>query len=121
LTLGPVQELRAYVGDWGGRPWVDLTFCVAAYTGARRSGILRSRVDDFDAGVITIRENKRDRPREITFRSVPISARLRQVLRTWLQLEHPRGPCTICGHGRRPLTRQRMTKEFRSAVVGSRL
>jgi integrase len=39
---------------------MNVAFCIAAYTGARRSEILRSRVDDidFDAGTITIREKK---------------------------------------------------------------
>jgi len=121
LTLAQAQELLAHVRARGGRPWVHVAFCLAAYTGARRSEILRSRVDDldFDAGTITIREKKRDSSREMTFRTVPMSAGLRQVLREWLQDDRPGGPHTICGHGGRPLTRQAMTKAFRSAVDGS--
>ncbi len=121
LTLGQVQELIGQVEAHRGRLWVHVAFCIAAYTGARRSEILRSRVDDldFDAGTITIREKKRDRSREMTFHTVPVSAGLRQVLREWLQDDHPGGPYTICGHGGRPLTRQAMTKAFRSAVDGT--
>jgi integrase len=100
---------------------VYVAFCLAAYTGARRSEILRSRVDDldFDAGTITIREKKRDRTREMTFRTVPMSAGLREVLRSWLQADHSSGQHTIFGRGGRPLTRQMITKAFRSAVDGS--
>jgi integrase len=121
LTLNQVQELLGHVQARNGRPWVHVAFCIAAYTGARRSEILRSRVEDldFDAGTITIREKKRDRTREMTFRSVPMSTGPKDVLRTWLQAEHPGGPYTICGQGGRPLTRQMMTKAFRSAVDGS--
>jgi integrase len=121
LTLGQVQELLAHVRGRGGRPWVYVALCLAAYTGARRSEILRSRVDDldFDAATITIREKKRDRTREMTFRTVPMSAGLKEALRSWLQSEHPGGPYTICGHDGRSLTRQAMTKAFRSAVDGS--
>jgi len=118
LTLGQVQELLGHVQARNGGPWVHVAFCIAAFTGARRSEILRSRRDDldFDAGTITIREKKRDRTREMTFRSLPMSAGLTEVLRSWLQAEYPGGPYTICGRGGRPLTRQMMTKAFRSAV-----
>jgi integrase len=121
LTLGQVQELLAHVKARGGRPWVYVAFCLAAYTGARRSEILRSRIDDldFEAGTITIREKKRDRTREMTFRTVPMAARLRQVLRAWLQDDHPGGAYTICGRGGQPLTRQTMTKAFRAGLEGS--
>jgi integrase len=118
LTLGEVQELLGHVRARGGRPWVYVAFRLAAYTGARRSEILRSRLDDldFEAGTMTIREKKRDRSREMTFRTVPMSVGLRQVLGEWLQDDHPGGPYTICGHGGRPLIHQAMTKVFRSAV-----
>jgi integrase len=94
LTLPQVQELLGHVLTTGGRPWMSVAFCIAAYTGARRSEILRSRVDDidFDARTIMIREKKRDRTREMTFRSVPMSAGLSNVLREWLDGDHPGGP-----------------------------
>jgi integrase len=54
LTLGQVHALLAHVRARNGRPWVHVAFCFAAYTGARQSEIVRSRVDDidFDAGTI---------------------------------------------------------------------
>ncbi len=122
LTLSQVHELIDHVGSRQGRPWVFVAFCLAAYTGARRSEILRSRVDDldFEGGMITIREKKRERSREMTFRTVPIADVLRRVLRAWLDENHPGGPFTLCGEGGSPFTRQMMTKAFRSAVKGSR-
>ena len=94
LTLAQVQELLAHVQALGGRPWVHVGFCIAAYRGARRSEILRSRVDDldFEAGTITIREKKRDRSREMTFRSVPMSRGLKEVLRCGSNPTTPAGP-----------------------------
>ena len=75
---------------------------------------------DFDAGTITIREKKRDRSREMKFRTVPMADVLGRVLRAWLDENHPGGPFTLCGQGGSPFTRQMMTKAFRSAVKGSR-
>jgi len=63
--------------------------CFAAYTGARRSEILRSELSDldFNSGVITIREKKRCRGK-LSTRAVPMQATLRGVLTSWLN-EHP--------------------------------
>jgi integrase len=121
LTLGQVKELLAHVRDRGGRPWVHVAFCLAAYTGARRSEMLRSRVDDldFESGTITIREKKRDRSREMTFRTVPLAPSLIELLRGWLDGGHTGGPYTICGRDGRPLSRQMLAKAFRAAVEGS--
>ena len=69
--------------------------------------------------MITIREKKRDRSREMTFRTVPIAGVLRSVLRAWLDESHPAGPYMLCRQGGRPFTRQMMTKAFRSAVKES--
>ena len=63
--------------------------CFAAYTGARRSEVLRSELDDLDfvSSVITIREKKRVRGKMST-RTVPMQPTLRKVLTNWLT-EHP--------------------------------
>ena len=69
--------------------------------------------------MITIREKKRDRSREMTFRTVPMADVLRGVLRVWLDENHSGGPYTLCGRGERPFTRQMISKAFRSAVKES--
>ena len=63
----------------------------AAYTGARRSELLRSQVEDFDMelGFLTIREKKRVRSQHST-RRVPICDALRPILESWFD-EHPGG------------------------------
>jgi integrase len=121
LTLAQVEELLSFVHSRGGRPWVHVAFSIAAYTGARRSEILRSRVDDldFEAGTVTIREKKRDRSREMTFRTVPMAHGLKEALRAWLDDYHPGGPYTLSVKDGRPMTRQALTKAFRAAVKES--
>ena len=70
-------------------------FVFAAHTGARRSEILRSRLEDLDFGAltVTIRERKRVKGRR-TFRRVPMSPLFASVMRAWLA-EHPGGAFTI--------------------------
>jgi integrase len=67
----------------------------AAYTGARRSELLRSQIEDFDMelGFLTIREKKRVRSQHST-RRVPICEALRPVLESWFD-EHPGGTHTF--------------------------
>jgi hypothetical protein len=121
LTLGQVQELLEHVKAERGRSWVYVAFCLAAYTGARRSEIQRSRVDDFDfeADTVTIREKKRDRSSEMTFRTQPMCVPLKEVLRRWFTHWHPGGPYAVCGRGGKVLSRQMLAKAFRLAVEGS--
>jgi len=70
-------------------------FMIAAHTGARRSEIIRSEIDDIDltGGMIVIREQKRVRGR-LTTRSVPLSPRLAEALDAWLS-QHPGGRQTF--------------------------
>jgi integrase len=70
-----------------------------AHTGARRSEMTRTRVEDFDFEVmeVTIREKKRDRTVKETRRRVPMTATLERVMREWLG-RHPGGAFAFC-HG----------------------
>ncbi|MFN3194021.1 MAG: tyrosine-type recombinase/integrase [Aureliella sp.] len=57
----------------------------AAYTGARRSELLRSQIEDIDleSGQMVIREKKRTRGQRST-RAVPISPKLNDILVKWM-------------------------------------
>jgi hypothetical protein len=66
----------------------------AAHTGARRSELLASKLCDFDATHMTIREKKRIKGKRST-RRVPVSAKLRKVLDDWRAI-HPGGNFTFC-------------------------
>lgn len=61
----------------------------AAHTGARRSEIVRSQVNDFDfgAGAVTIHEKKRTRGKRTT-RTVPLSPKMNEVFKVWIA-NHP--------------------------------
>ena len=90
--LGHVRQVEA-------PPFVYPMFVFVAHTGARRSEMMRSRVSDFDfdRGMVTIREKKKDRGFKETRREVEMSSLLREVMKDWLA-RHPGGPFTFC-HG----------------------
>jgi integrase len=120
LTLEEIDELLQFVRKVSRQAFVYVMFCLAAHTGARRSEILRSRVDDFDfdSETVTLREKKRDRSKELTFRSVPMSPFLKKVMREWFA-EHPGGQLTICEEPGKPLSPQLAAHHFRWTVDGS--
>jgi integrase len=101
---------------------VHVAVSLAAYTGARRSEILRSQIDDvnLDAGTFTIREKKRDHSREFTFRTVPLAAGLKKTLRDWFSSQHPGGRFTLCGSEGGSLSLAVLSKAFRRGVRKSR-
>ena len=110
LTLTELEELLAFVKHrWKGSrfPWVYPMFCFAIFTGARRSEILRSQVQDldFEANEVVIREKKKDRSKKETLRQVPMAAPFRKALQEWLKV-HPGGLFTFCKKESEPLTAQ---------------
>lgn len=92
LTIDELAELLTEVKAKPSQPFVYPMISMAAYTGARRSELLRTRIADVDfkAMVVTIHERKRVRGKSTT-RRIPISPVLCQVLKDWLQI-HPGGP-----------------------------
>jgi integrase len=71
-------------------------FVFAAYTGARRSEICRSQIEDFDfvTGRVKIREKKRSRQQAQTVRFVDLHPRLAEAMKSWFA-KHPGGAATI--------------------------
>jgi integrase len=101
-------------------PFVFPMFAFCAYTGARRSEILRSEQDDWDfaAGEVAIRQKKADTSRNFTLRQVPIHPALSVVMRAWFE-RHPGGPFTICTANQKQIGPRMATKYFTSALAGS--
>ena len=68
----------------------------AAHTGARRSELMGSRIDDidFDAETVTIRDEKRVRGKRKT-RVVPLSPVLKDTLWKWINGQHAGGQKTF--------------------------
>jgi integrase len=121
LTLPEIGEVMDFVKSRTAHPFVFPMFIFAAHTGARRSEMLRSQIDDFDfaAGVVTIREKKKDRSKEMTFRTVPMSPLLRKTMSEWFAT-HPGGRLTICQVSDQPVTVQRAGQNFRRVLEGSK-
>jgi integrase len=121
LSVPQVVELLAYVKKSSHFPFVYPMFVFAAHTGARRSEIIRSQVDDFDFArkIVRIREKKRDKTRLLTFRHVPLSPLLRTVMEDWFT-KHPGGHLVICQEPNVPLTPQMAAHHFLWAVEGSK-
>ncbi len=98
LDMDRVTKLLRDIKRYSQFPFVHPMFACAAYTGARRSELIRSQLSDIDmeAMVITFREKKRVRGR-LSTRQVPISSPLQKILSAWLKV-HPGGPHTFCHH-----------------------
>lgn len=91
LTLSEITELLLCISGKSRNAFIHPIIATAAFTGARRSELLRAQMRDFDlqAGTMTIREKKRNRQRYTT-RLVPLSAALSDVLADWFK-QHPGG------------------------------
>jgi integrase len=113
LYLDTIQitELLSYVKAKRAPYWVYPMMVMAAHTGARRSEMIRAKLEDIDmsAGVITIREKKRARGM-LTTRRVPISRMLSGTLKPLLK--HQNGKLYVFGEGDRPLSVQATHKAF---------
>ena len=67
-----IADFLKYVAENGKVPWLHPAMAIAAYTGARRSEIMRSEIRDFDFGrdVVTLREKKRKHSKSLSYRTV---------------------------------------------------
>ncbi len=91
LTRAELTEFLAFAQAKSTEPHLFPMLAFAGHTGARRSELLRLRVDDVDleAGTAVVRERKKSRGRRTT-RRVPVSGFLAAALRDWLRV-HPGG------------------------------
>jgi integrase len=91
LTLPEIANLLGYVKVTARHPFIYPMFCFAAHTGARRSEILRTRINDVDleAATVCIHERKRSKDKR-TSRRVALTPFLVNVLKEWLST-HPGG------------------------------
>jgi len=105
LSMAEINDLLKHVKTNAALPCIYPMFAVAAFTGARRSEILRSQLSDIDFKnkVITIREKKRVRGMHST-RRVPISSALEKVLKGWLK-QHSGTSFTFYHHDKIPRSR----------------
>ena len=111
LTKAEMDEALEIIRAEAAHPWIHPMAATAAFTGARRSELIRMRVSDVDfaANVVVVREKKRVRGK-LTTRRVPLGKALAAILRDYLAT-HPGGPYFFChaGHVERSKTRSRTT------------
>ncbi|MCA9078282.1 MAG: site-specific integrase [Planctomycetaceae bacterium] len=120
LSALEVEDLLNEVLLKAHQPFVYPLFLFAAHTGARRSELLRSRIEDFrfDLGTVHIREKKRSRQQSTTYRRVPLSKRLQDGMREWFE-KHPGGQHTITA-STVPLSPSDATNWFRSTIKNTK-
>ncbi len=96
LTVAEVEETLRVAAAPGRPAFFSPMLCTAAYTGVRRSELLRIRVEDVscETRTLLIREKKRARGQRTT-RRVPIPVPLEAILKDWLT-RHPGGPVLFC-------------------------
>jgi integrase len=131
LARGEVQEVLDYVQEHAQQPFVLPMFVIAAHTGARRSEILRSQIDDIDfrSRTMLIREKKKNHDKSLTYRRIPMTKLLLDTLTQWLS-QHPGGQYTICEGlhtvrgksraGYEGLTRSEAHDHFKRTLRGSK-
>src|SRR5262249_20426862 len=131
LTRPELEEFLAYVRLNGTLPWLYPMVVFAAYTGARRSELLRALASDVDlsAGTATIREKKRVVGKRST-RTAPLAPKLAEAIRDWLAVR-PDGPALFCqaedvGRSRKrrtgptPVTKDEAHDHFKRTLAGSK-
>jgi integrase len=120
LRPAEINELLAWVKSRPISPWVYPILCFAAHTGARRSEIVRVLPSDLDlaAGVVTIREKKRDK-RKLTTRRVPLTPFLKEILASWLK-ERGSGKTLFCKNDGREISPREAMNYFDRALRTSK-
>lgn len=82
-------------------PYIYPAIAFVAYTGARRSEMFRTLIDDVNGRVI-LREKKRSQEYCVTFRELPLHPQLSEILDDWLNV-HPGGQFLFCKRSGKPL------------------
>lgn len=120
LRPAEITELLEYVKTRPVSPWVLPMFVFAAYTGARRSEIVRALPSDIDLpnGFITLRERKRDKTKTTT-RRVPISPVLRESLVQWMK-DRTNGKTLFCKGDGKAIAPREAHNYFQRALRTSR-
>jgi integrase len=119
-----LEEALKIVRANAAHAWIYPMVCTAAYTGARRSELIRMQPTDVDfkANVVIIREKKRV-PGKLTTRRVPLTTALASVLKEYLAT-HDGGPHLFCHAGpvERSRTRSKTTgyKDMKSRPSGGK-
>ncbi len=121
LTRDEIADVLAHVRGHAPSDWLYPLMVTAAYTGARRSELLRSRVEDFDFEhkTVTLREKKKSKLRE-TLRTVDMTSAVAAVIKEYFATTHPGGVYAFAIHANRPISDGTSRKAFRGVMRTSR-
>jgi integrase len=121
LTKGEIAEVIAHVREHAPSDWLYPFFVAAAHTGARRSELLRARVEDFDFEhkVVTLREKKKSKTRE-TLRTVDMTPLVESVVRDYFATTHPGGMYAFVINANVPISDGTSRKAFRGVMRTSK-
>lgn len=121
LDRTQVDEVLGYVKQHAPSDWLYPFFVAAAHTGARRSELLRARVEDFDFEnkVVLVREKKKSRSRE-TFRTVDMTPFVASVMKGYFADGHPGGVYAFSIEPNRPISDGTSRKAFRGVMRKSK-
>ena len=98
LRENEIEELLKFVKDQTkDKFYIYAAFAFAAYTGARRSEIIRSEIDDFNFvnSSITLRQKKKDHSLSISYREVALHPKLTEIMKEYFDRHHVGGKYTI--------------------------
>jgi integrase len=121
LDKEQVRELLEHVRGAGAPGFFHPMVVAAAYTGARRSELCRSEIGDWDleAGQVGIRQKKRDKSHEFSYRRVRLHAELAAVMAEWFAA-HPGGQMAFARDDRTGVSWDEASHHFPAALDGSR-
>jgi integrase len=121
LDRAQVRELLGFVAQAKALPFLHPMMTAAAFTGARRSELCRSEVGDWDteAGTCRVRQKKRDREYEFSYRDVPMHPELAATLAAWFE-SHPGGAYTFAQPDGSGLSWAEASHWFRRTLDGSK-
>lgn len=119
LTLEEVYEVLDVVRSRQAHDFICPMIAAAAFTGARRSELCRSRIEDWDmeSNLVSWRENKRKHGRS-SFREVTIFGFLSDIITEWFKI-HPGGQFAFTKDGG-GLTPKMATSHLRQTLRGTK-
>lgn len=126
LKTGQIKEMLEYAKNKNRYPFIHPMLTFVAYSGVRRSEMMRSQIDDFDfdSRTVLIREKKRSRSQATTYRRVDMADTLIKVMKAWFS-NHPGGQFAFCmpvrsGQTPKPLSRDQARDQFRRTFYKSK-
>ncbi|CAN5627000.1 hypothetical protein BH11PLA2_BH11PLA2_49950 [soil metagenome] len=121
LDAKQIAEVLGLVRETARAEWFYPIVAAAAHTGARRSELLRARIDDFDFknGVVVLREKKRSKLSE-TFRTVEMTPFLRRTMQDYFRTRSVGGMFAFSEESNLPITDSVSRMIFRRTVRKSK-